>query len=116
MKTTKGSKLIPTIFVGKWTVKVLFSLHERPYRPGQLRRRIGRVSLRMLTRTLRNLEATGLIARRVTRSRAIAVEYSLTELGRTLIAPLAGVCRWAKRHRRKVNAEVYLLQMQGSSS
>jgi DNA-binding HxlR family transcriptional regulator len=65
MKAIKGSKLIPTIFVGKWTVKVLFSLHERPYRHGQLRRRVGSVSQRMLTTTLRNLESTRLIARRV---------------------------------------------------
>ena len=61
-------------------------------------------------RTLRNLESTGLIARRVTRSKAIAVEYSLTRLGRTLIAPLRGMCRWAKRYRKGVTADVYLSQ------
>jgi DNA-binding HxlR family transcriptional regulator len=44
----------------------------------------------MLTRTLRNLESTGLIARRVTKSRTISVEYSLTQLGRTIIYPLRG--------------------------
>ncbi|MGB7847291.1 MAG: helix-turn-helix domain-containing protein [Candidatus Acidiferrum sp.] len=88
--------------------KVLFSLKDRPYRHGQLRRHLGRVSQRMLTRTLRNLEFTGLIARRVTRSKAIAVEYSLTRLGRTIIAPLGGMCRWAKRYRRKVTADVHL--------
>jgi DNA-binding HxlR family transcriptional regulator len=77
---------------------------------GQLRRHVGSVSQRMLTRTLRNLESTGLIARRVTRSKAIAVEYSLTRLGRTLIAPLRGMCRWAKRYRKGVTADVYLSQ------
>src|SRR5262245_3167632 len=40
----------------------------------------------MLTRTLRNLESSGLIARRVTTSKSIAVEYSLTKPGRTFIA------------------------------
>src|SRR5258708_4917728 len=110
MKTMQESKMAPPIFIGRWTPKVLFSLKERPYRHGQLRRHIGSVSQRMLTRTLRNLEATGLIARRVTRSKAIAVEYSLTQLGRTLIAPLAGMCRWAKRHRRHVSADVRLPQ------
>jgi DNA-binding HxlR family transcriptional regulator len=74
----------------------------------QLRRHIGIVSQHILTRTLRNLESTGLITRRVTRSKAIAVEYSLTQLGRTLITPLGGMCRWAKRHRRLVSAEVRL--------
>jgi DNA-binding HxlR family transcriptional regulator len=41
-------------------------------------------------------------------SRAITVEYSLTNLGRTIIAPLRGMCRWAKRHRKKVTADVTL--------
>jgi len=64
----------------------------------------------MLTRTLRNLGSTGLIARCVTRSKAIAVEYSLTRLGTTLIAPLGGMCRWAKRHRRDMSPDVRLLE------
>src|SRR5215472_16654549 len=95
-------------FIGKWTVKILTSLRDGPHRHGQLRRRLGRVSQRMLTRTLRNLESAGLIARRVTQSNAIAVEYSLTKLGRTIIAPLGGMCRWAKRYSMDVTAEVQL--------
>ncbi len=108
MKSEQGSKIVPPIFIGRWTPKVLFTLKERPYRHGRLRRRIGSVSQRMLTRTLRNLESTGLIARRVIRSKAIAVEYSLTQLGRTIIAPLRGMCRWARRYRKDVSAEVHL--------
>jgi DNA-binding HxlR family transcriptional regulator len=108
MNTTQGSKTASSIFIGRWTPKVLFSLDERPYRHGQLRRRLGSVSQRMLTRTLRNLESAGLIARRVMQSKAIAVEYSLTHLGKTIIAPVGGMCRWAKRYRRNVSAEVRL--------
>jgi hypothetical protein len=40
MKTTGRSTTIPPIFVGKWTGYILFSLHERPYRHGQLQRRL----------------------------------------------------------------------------
>jgi DNA-binding HxlR family transcriptional regulator len=110
METTQGSKkMVRPFFIGRWTPKVLFSLKQRPYRHGQLRRQLGGVSQRMLTRTLRNLESTGLVARRVTRSKAVAVEYSLTRLGRTLIAPLGGMCRWAKRYNMHVSAEVHLL-------
>ena len=110
MKRIQGSKMVPLIFIGRWTPKNLFSLKERPYRHGELRRRLESVSQRMLTRTLRNLESAGLVARRVTRLKAIAVEYSLTQLGRTLIAPLRGMCRWAKRYRREVSADVRLLE------
>jgi DNA-binding HxlR family transcriptional regulator len=107
MKTEHGSKPTRPIFIGRWTPKILFSLKDRPYRHGQLRRHLGSVSQRMLTRTLRNLEFTGLIARRVTRSKAIAVEYSLTQLGKTIIAPLGGMCRWIK-HYRRVTTDVHL--------
>jgi DNA-binding HxlR family transcriptional regulator len=108
MNTTQGSSTASSIFIGRWTPKLLFSLRDRPYRHGQLRRQLGRVSQRMLTRTLRNLESAGLIARRVTLSKAITVEYSLTKLGRTIIGPLGGMCRWAKRYRKDVSADVRL--------
>jgi DNA-binding HxlR family transcriptional regulator len=107
MHTVQGSQMPSPIFIGRWTARVLFSLKDRPHRHGELRRNIGSVSQRMLTRTLRNLETAGLIARRVSGSKAIAVEYSLTQLGRSIIAPLGAMCRWAKRYYRAVTADVY---------
>jgi DNA-binding HxlR family transcriptional regulator len=63
----------------------------------------------MLTRNLRQLESTRLVSRRVMmQSKAITVEYSITQLGRTIVAPLAGMCRWAKRYIKHVNAEVHV--------
>jgi DNA-binding HxlR family transcriptional regulator len=108
MNTVQAPKTVPSIFIGRWTPRVLFSLKQRPYRHGQLRRQLGSISQRMLTRTLRDLESAGLITRQVTQLKTLAVEYSLTQLGRTIIAPLGGMCRWAKRYRRKVSAEVRL--------
>lgn len=84
------------------------SLTKRPYRHGELRRQLGNISQRMLTRTLRSLETAGLVARRVMGSRPVAVEYSLTRLGRTLVSPLGSMCRWARRNRRNVTADVHL--------
>ena len=112
MKKQPGpeSKRISTIFIGKWTVKILASLNEGPHRHGQLRRRLGSVSQRMLTKNVRNLESAGLIARRVTKSKSIAVEYSLTKLGKTFIGPLTSICGWANRHQKELNAVVRLLE------
>lgn len=109
MNANHESNMARPIFIGRWAPRILFSLNERPYRHGQLRRRLGSVSQRMLTRTLRNLESTGLISRRVTGLKTVAVEYSLTPMGKTIITPLGGMCRWAKRHRRRVTAAVRLL-------
>jgi DNA-binding HxlR family transcriptional regulator len=106
MKTMQASNMVASIFIGRWIPRVLFSLKERPYRHGQLRRELGNIPQRMLTRTLRHLESAGLIARSLTQSKSISVEYSLTQLGKTIIAPLAGMCQWARRYGRKVSAQV----------
>jgi DNA-binding HxlR family transcriptional regulator len=100
--------ITPTLFIGKWTVRVLFLLKERPYRHAQLRRRLGAISQRMLTRTLRNLESTGLISRTVTQSRAVTVSYSLTKLGRSFMVPVNNVCRWIDRNRTGLRATIDL--------
>jgi DNA-binding HxlR family transcriptional regulator len=108
MKTIEGSRVMTPVFIGRWTPRILFSLQEKPYRHGELRRRLQGVSQRMLTRTLRRLESSGLIARSASTSKPLAVEYSLTRLGKTIIAPLLGMCRWAKQYRVKVTADVHL--------
>lgn len=99
---------MPTIFIGKWTVKIMYSLKKSPQRHGQLRRALGNISQRMLTRTLRNLEFAGLITRHVTRSKSIAVEYSLTKMGKTFIIPLRSICRWADNNKKGLSAVVRL--------
>src|SRR5215470_5020122 len=100
-----------TVFIGKWTVKIVYLLKERPHRHGELRRRLGNISQRMLTNTLRNLESSGLITRCVTRSKPLAVEYSLTKLGRRFLVPLGSICRWASRHNRDLIAAIRLGEM-----
>lgn len=98
-----------TIFIGKWTVKILYWLKEKPHRHGQLRRTLGRISQRMLTRTLRNLESAGLISRTVTtNSKSIAVEYSLTKAGKSFLTPLGSICRWADGQHKTVSAVIRL--------
>ncbi len=110
---SRGLEKEPTIFIGKWTFKIMYSLKEGPQRHGRLRRRLGKASQRMLTRTLRNLESAGLIARRVRQSKTLAVEYSLTKMGRTFIVPLGSICRWANRHHKELSAVVRLQKMPG---
>ena len=108
--------LIPSpIFIGKWTPRILFSLEGRPHRHGELRRQLVSVSQRMLTRSLRKLEAGGLISKRVIRAKTVAVEYSLTRVGRTILAPLRGMCRWATQYRKVVTAEVHLRDANSSA-
>ena len=82
----------------KWTALVIYALAEGTMRYGELQRRIGNVSLKMLTQTLRSLEDDGLVARKVHPVVPPMVEYSLTSLGRSLTEPLSAVRQWAERH------------------
>lgn len=73
-------------------------LGGRPHRYNELHRAIEGISRRMLTRTLRGLESAALVRREVHPTIPPSVEYSLTPLGRTLLAPLSALAEWAVRH------------------
>ncbi|TLP52148.1 winged helix-turn-helix transcriptional regulator [Microbispora triticiradicis] len=86
-------------FAAKWRVLVIYALLAGPQRPGQLRRRLPGITQKVLTETLRGMEADGMVERRVVKDTAPQhVEYALTDLGRTLREPLAAICAWAAEH------------------
>jgi DNA-binding HxlR family transcriptional regulator len=64
----------------------------------ELRRRMGTISQKMLTKTLRRLERDGLVTRAVYPEVPPRVEYRLTPLGRALGKAVCGVWTWAARH------------------
>lgn len=82
----------------KWTALIIGLLAERTHRFGELRRRIDGISQKMLTQTLRNLEQDGLVLRKAFPTVPVTVEYSLTELGESLVQPLAAIRDWAEEH------------------
>lgn len=82
----------------RWTVLVVGSLSAGPMRFSELARHIEGVSQKMLTQTLRGLERDGLVQRTVHPEVPPRVEYELTHVGRTLIAPLDALDAWAREH------------------
>jgi DNA-binding HxlR family transcriptional regulator len=60
--------------------------------------RIGGISQKMLTQTLRSLERDGLVSRSAFPTVPVTVEYALTPLGETLIPVLAAIRDWAEEH------------------
>jgi DNA-binding HxlR family transcriptional regulator len=82
----------------KWTVLVLVLLSGGPRRFNQMRRDIDGVTQKMLSQTLKALERDGLVARKVTPSVPVTVEYSITPLGATLAATVDELQRWARMH------------------
>jgi DNA-binding HxlR family transcriptional regulator len=82
----------------KWSVLVISLLGERTHRFNELKRAIEGISQRMLTLTLRQLERDGVVLRVVHPTVPPRVEYSLTDLGRSVLEPLQGLMGWAHDH------------------
>jgi DNA-binding HxlR family transcriptional regulator len=97
------SRPILDLLADKWTALVLFALSGGKKRHGELRRRIGGVSQKMLTQTLRELERYGLVSREVLPTSPPSVEYALTPLGRSLGALVSELCRWTQANSAQMN-------------
>jgi len=83
---------------GKWKGVVLYHLLDGTLRFSEIRRKLPSVTQRMLTNQLRELEADGLIDRRVFPEVPPRVEYSLTERGRSLRPVIMALKAWGDDH------------------
>jgi DNA-binding HxlR family transcriptional regulator len=79
----------------RWTVLIVGALDDGPVRFGALATRVGGISQKMLTQTLRSLERDGFVTRTVYPEIPPRVEYELTPLGRSLQGPLHALEQWA---------------------
>ena len=98
------SRVVLERIADKWTALVIQVLARGTLRYSALKREIGEISQKMLTQTLRSLERDGLVRRKVYPVASPKVEYALTPLGRTLIEPLQGLCRWTEKHLSEMEA------------
>lgn len=106
----KGVKLEDTgygytlsVIGGKYKMIVLFWIVENgpSLRFNELKRKIGSISFKTLTFTLRELESDGIIKRKVYPQIPPRVEYSLTAKGKSLIPIMDAICEWGSAHRDK---------------
>src|SRR5207302_4264584 len=98
------SRLVLDRMSDKWTAFIMQLLSKQTMRYAELHPEIGGISQKMLTQTLRSLERDGLVERKVYPVVPPKVDYSLSKLGRTLIEPLRGLCRWSEKHLAELQA------------
>lgn len=91
-----GVEVSLAVIGGKWKGLILWHLRHKTLRFSQLQRRLQRVTQKMLTQQLRELEGDGLVHRQVYAEVPPRVEYSLTDRGRTLVPLLELMCRWGQ--------------------
>ncbi|AHH20547.1 putative transcriptional regulator, HxlR family [Nocardia nova SH22a] len=89
---------------GSWKMTVVKHLLDGPLRYGELRRRVGEVTPRVLTRQLRELEQDGIVSRRSYPEVPPRVEYSLTPMGSGLRDFVAELDRWGDAYVRGLEA------------
>jgi DNA-binding HxlR family transcriptional regulator len=92
------SRVIFSRIGDRWTMFIVLALAEQTLRFTQLKERIGPVTAKVLTETLRALEGDGLVSRESFADSPPRVEYSLTPLGRSLLEPIAAMRLWAEEH------------------
>ena len=94
------------ILSGKWALPVAYELLEStvPLRFSALHRAVGSITQKELSKTLKEFERCGLVKRTVFAEVPLRVEYEMTQLGRTLKTPLAGLAAWVDRYGRRLPA------------
>ncbi len=100
MKDHHGCPVQATINVmsGKWKVQILWHLSFGQLRFAELRRKLGRISEKVLTDQLRQLEADGVIQRHVTHTVPPMVAYFLNAEGEKLVPMMELLCDWGCEH------------------
>jgi DNA-binding HxlR family transcriptional regulator len=88
----------------KWSVMILTVLSQRPTRFNEIKRRLEGVTHKALAEALRKLERNGLIRREVLNTSPVAVEYSITQLGKTLQIPFSAMYRWSIDHLSEIES------------
>jgi DNA-binding HxlR family transcriptional regulator len=83
---------------GKWKPLILWALHTRPHRFGELRRELEGISEKVLVQQLRELERDGIVGREVHDQVPPKVVYSLTSLGESLNQALLPLGDWGEQH------------------
>lgn len=90
------SQEILALIGGKWSMLVLCILSDGPVRTGELARRAGGISQKMLTQTLRELTRHGIVHRRDYGTVPPRVDYSLTPLGESLSGLVRQIENWVE--------------------
>ena len=83
----------------KWKLLIIRNLLQRPWRFNELKKNLEGISQKVLTDSLRSMEADGIVTRTVYPEVPPRVEYSLTDLGRSLKPVLDAMRTWGEEYR-----------------
>ncbi len=86
----------------KWSLLVLAVLEQHPTRFNELKRTIGDISQKVLSKTLKELEADGYITRTIYDENPPKVVYELSEIGVSVLSPIKQLVKWAEENHETI--------------
>ncbi len=105
MKQSQGCDSVQTtlkVLGGKWKPPILYLLSKETLRFGEIKKAIAKITQKMLTQELREMETDGLVSRKIYPVVPPKVEYSLTAYGKSLEPILISMSNWGKKHKNRV--------------
>lgn len=87
---------------GKWTGSIIYHLKDEPVRFNDLARMLGGASKKMIDQRLKELEANGMVLRKVISDRPVAVTYELTKFGHSALNILEELRIWSETNQIKL--------------
>ena len=91
------------IISGKWKMQIIALLCNGEFRYSELEKGLPKISPKMLSKELKDLEINELVERKVYDSLPVKVTYKLTDYGYTLVPLIIELTNWGKAHREKIN-------------
>ena len=91
------------LFGNKWKIYIIQQLQERPFGFNELRHAIPGISQKVLSSNLKEMEAAGLVSREVIPETPVRTEYSLSELGQTLMPVIDSMVEWGTAYQELAN-------------
>lgn len=87
------------IIQGRWKMSIIALLCNGEFRYSELEKGLAKISPRMLSKELKDLEEHKILVRKVYDSTPVKVTYKLTDYGYTLVPLILELTRWGKQHR-----------------
>ncbi|NRB47432.1 MAG: helix-turn-helix transcriptional regulator [Saprospiraceae bacterium] len=99
LEDTCGLTYAMILMKGRWTINVMWRIHNGANRYGLLKKEIEGISEKMLTQRLRDLEEMGLVIRKDFQTVPPHVEYRLSSAGEAFVPVIVALCEWGDKVR-----------------
>jgi DNA-binding HxlR family transcriptional regulator len=101
-----GLDVVKEVLYGKWKIHLIYFIGQGVQRPGELQRRIPGATRRVLNVQLNQLEAHGLVSKKIYAELPPHVEYSLTDLGCSVLPIVTALGAWGDEHQAELSEKI----------